>query len=658
MKRLTLFACSILLALQTYAQSEAKESWQTDLGSIIYWQKVSSFGQLVVQTSDGLKGIDASTGNTEWSNPGVLEGQLQSWHEIPGTPFLRLSTGTNTLIVDLLTGKTVLNAFDQGIENIEEEVFLPTYNALAIGGETKGKYGFWLVDLNLPKVKWKKTNFESPVAEIAPSSDNGILLATPLRLYHFDLNNGEEKWQRYIDPDVEKQMKMLGSFGSSLLKTLGAFDMTGVKLDFIELDKNRYALGYQSKTETTEKDQSGEEVTKVEYNSGYTFFNLSDGSSFAEDISSKGVRGILLKGHDGLIVSYRGTWGPVINKLDLNSRKMLWGKKGKGNKLKGQVVESFPAHQGILLSMTKEPVPDENTNYYFNVLDPGSGELLFDKNLKVKEQVRFMKKVEAGVLVVTTEEVTMIDLKKQDFFWDDGIEGTHPGLVAFEDNKLYVFSVKNGFLYKVNLKTGYKKKISSEKLKFKKGEDPKVLEIRPEGFFLGSDQNIALIGKEGNLIYHEVYEAPRLPGLMRILAAANAVRAAYIGAAGYAAVATIENAQEEYSNELNEFENAILEGTKEVYGELGEAGMNAANEQFARVTARFKATKAGNDHVYMLTKGADKMHHLLRVSKSTGKPDLYVNLGDDVEPVYDVDPIVNRIFYRPNGSTLTGYTFN
>ena len=57
----------------------------------------------------------------------------------------------------------------------------------------------------------------------------------------------------------------------------------------------------------------------------------------------------------------------------------------------------------------------------------------------------------------------------------------------------------------------------------------------------------------------------------------------------------------------------------------------------------------------MLTKGPDKHHRLLRVAKSTGEADQFVDLGEDKEPVYDLDPVTNRIYYRPGGSTLVGY---
>ena len=654
MKHFTLFTL-LLLSCALFAQPAAKPAWQTELDGQIVWQKVSGLGQLVVQTTAGLQSIDPENGQVLWTNAGVSEAQLQSWHEVPGTPFLKLSTGTNTLVIDLFSGRTVLNAFDLGIEQIEYELYFPTFNALGIAGKTGEQQGFWLIDLQVPQLKWKKTDFDLPVAGMADTPNNGVVLATPLKLFHFDLNNGQLRWERYIDAEAEQQMKMLGAFGTSLLKSLGAFDMSGVKLDFIDLKDNRFALGYQSKNEEEVKDPSGKVTTKVTYRSGYTFFQLSDGQSFAEDINTNGVRGVLLRGADGLIISYRGSWGPMVNKLDLATKQMLWGKKGKGNKVKGHVVQAFPAEQGILLSMTKDDVPTEKSNYYFNVLDPGSGNLLFEDELKVKEQVRLMKMVPAGALVITTEEVQLIGLDQQAFLWKDAIEETSPSLTAMEGNTLFAFSKKDGLLYEVNLETGSKKALSSAKLKFDMGEDPAVLEVRAEGIFLSSDQNVALINRQGQLQYHKVYEAPRLPGLTRVLAAANALRAAYIGASAYAAAATIENAQNEYANELNEFDNVLLDGFEEVYTELGEAGMSAAGEQWKKVTARFKATRSGNDYVFMLTKGPDKHHRLLRVAKSTGEADQFVDLGEDKEPVYDLDPVTNRIYYRPGGSTLVGY---
>ena len=61
-----LTACMVILALVVNAQPKSAPSWSAKFKTPITWQRVHSLGYLIVNTSDGLYGVNPDDGKIRW----------------------------------------------------------------------------------------------------------------------------------------------------------------------------------------------------------------------------------------------------------------------------------------------------------------------------------------------------------------------------------------------------------------------------------------------------------------------------------------------------------------------------------------------------------------------------------------------------------------
>jgi hypothetical protein len=68
---LMLIACQIamILALSSNRAAAVEPAWSVNLDARIVWQQVTTLGDLIVGTTDGLSAIDAESGQPRWSRP-------------------------------------------------------------------------------------------------------------------------------------------------------------------------------------------------------------------------------------------------------------------------------------------------------------------------------------------------------------------------------------------------------------------------------------------------------------------------------------------------------------------------------------------------------------------------------------------------------------
>jgi hypothetical protein len=57
----------------------------------------------------------------------------------------------------------------------------------------------------------------------------------------------------------------------------------------------------------------------------------------------------------------------------------------------------------------------------------------------------------------------------------------------------------------------------------------------------------------------------------------------------------------------------------------------------------------------MMTKQEKKGNQLVQVSKANGDVLSAIDIKNDKEPEYDVDPIYNYVYYRPNPAEIVCY---
>ncbi|MBK6776719.1 MAG: hypothetical protein IPG74_13090 [Flavobacteriales bacterium] len=79
-----------LLTTSTESIGQAAPAWQTSAGGSINWMRTTSTGNLLVCTSEGLKGIDPATGTVGWTVKELANAPEGGYEEIANTPFVSL----------------------------------------------------------------------------------------------------------------------------------------------------------------------------------------------------------------------------------------------------------------------------------------------------------------------------------------------------------------------------------------------------------------------------------------------------------------------------------------------------------------------------------------------------------------------------------------
>jgi hypothetical protein len=221
-----------------------------------------------------------------------------------------------------------------------------------------------------------------------------------------------------------------------------------------------------------------------------------------------------------------------------------------------------------------------------------------------------------------------------------------------EGRTLYVFANRDHQLYAVDRDAGTFRALGAE-IKLQGGEDPTAMEIRSEGIVLIAPQNLVIAARGGQVKRQVYYPAPQLPGLLRALYAANAVRAGLYGAAASAYGDAFAQASRQASDPAvqritGQLAAAYTQGGKQLEGYSRQAA--------ALATKRFKASLAVPGSVFMLTRASDGNGNvLLQIDKDSGQPRARVDLGKEREPVYAVDDIAGMLFLQTAPGTLVGY---
>jgi hypothetical protein len=142
---------------------------------------------------------------------------------------------------------------------------------------------------------------------------------------------------------------------------------------------------------------------------------------------------------------------------------------------------------------------------------------------------------------------------------------------------------------------------------------------------------------------------------MRALLAAQAVRAAYIGAAAGVYSAAFAQGEQQSSDPAGK---AIGQEFSRGFGELSNAAFAYSSNAMKQFNARYKASMSTPDFMMMMTKQEKKGNQLVQVSKTNGQILNAIDIKNDKEPEYEVDQIYNYVYYRPSSSEIVCYKLN
>ncbi len=645
-------------AITLMAQERSQSDWEAAFAQSVSWTRTTPFGNLLVHNGEGLHGVDPGTGKTLWSRTELKNLDENRYEPIEGSPFITLGTADNSeiFIIEPFEGTVVFQSRQAGISSIIGKYVLPANLSLLIHGNIPGqdKPSIVMVDLSSGKKLWDKhDDFGMLTAFIELGADQ-FLIATLWKIYRIHTRTGEVEWEKPIDPKASAQMAKLGALGG-MLKNLAEqqVDPNDIKAEFYPLESDAFIVGAQVKNEKTTTDSQGNKKTTITYSSTYNAYKMSTGDPmWPKPAEFKGYLGQLIFDERGIIVCPDAGANTRINLLDYKTGETSWGKKGRGIKARGGVQDYYLTDAGILLLFESGGSKGSST-FRLNMLDPATGMLKFDKYLKVDGRVRQTEILPSGLFFVTESEANLIDLATGTEKFDKSVK-TKPLLNVGTDDRIYIFSLKDDKVYAVDKNAGTLSPFSKAEIKFDGKEDPDELELRESGIAIVGKQNVALVGMDGSVKYNNYFPAPRLPGLLRAIYAAQAIRMAYVGAVStYASGALAAYAQQE----KDAGKAALGQGFSEVYGAMGQAGFAYAGMYLDAVKSRFKATANAPDFVFMVMDTEARDNHLIRVSKDNGEIMDYINLGKEKEPVYEVDNISNQVYYRKTGNKISCFKF-
>lgn len=640
-----LLTLTLLCPLLQYAQVEVK--WNRQLPADIHWQEVTALGNLIVSSQKGLMGIDTETGEIAWSSPAYGSISREAYEELPNSPFFTIASDNSIHLVDQFTGNVVFKSADVGLREITSYFLLYHSDAILVAGtDTTGEPLMVSVKMSDGGLSWRMNEKFGRIIAANELENQELLIVTLFNNYKLDAGTGDIIWKEANSKEAA-QVASMGAFGALLKQAAeNMVQDTDIELRYYRPEgSDIFYLGSQQERQSMMTSSSGN--TAVSYTNSYNAYHISDGSLAWEDaLEVDGALGQVAFLKNGLLVLPDDGNRTKINLFDYRTREGLWGKKGRGIAIKGGVYDYLDSGDGILL------VSRTANKDFLNFLDPEAGVITFDKPVKVDGAVVGIVPLANDILYITTESMNILDPRTGTLKWDKSV-ATTPSLTVEYQGKIYAFDNKSGLLKVVDISTGEISDLSQGELKFQGNESPRRLEAMDDGLFVYSDQNVAKYNYDGSLRFQEYYAAPREPGWKRALLYAEAVRAAYIGAASYYVSGAMAAAADDVRQE-DALTGEVVAQVGAAYGEMGDVASSYAGAAYRQASARLKATTEGRDFMFIMSK-KEKDIVLLKVSKLTGETEGEINLGKDREPIYAVDDITGQVYYCSGNTGLTSY---
>lgn len=645
----------LLLIVNTslvYGQ-QVKPLWSKTLPEGVKWQMVTSLGNYVVGTSQGLVGMNPDKGEVIWKNIKFGPVNAEQVQQIGSSALLAVNLGTTIYVIDPFTGDVKFDSKNAGINEIKDQMVLYQSNGILVSGRNvENKDILLMSSLADGKVAWKIEDDFGRFITASELPSNELLIVTLYYNYKVNPASGKIIWKNDVSA-ANKQLEKMGAFGALMKEAAGnAVQNIDINVQFYQHPTK--PLFYIASEQEGKPASSGGFTsttttgTGPTYHTTYSAFDLNNGNRIWEKpLDLPGKIGGVYFDEKGIVIMPNDGSNTKVNSYDYTSQEGQWGKKGRGVNVKGGIYSYSKTKDGLLL--VSQNASGKN---FISYLSQSTGELTFDKPVQIDGTLIHSETTPKGLFFVTTEEINILDISTGKLVLDKGIT-TIPSLTAQKGNLIYVFDLKENVVKELDKNSAALKIVSGE-IKFEGKENPNNLELRDNGILVSSSQNLTLVGLDGKAIFQKYFEAPREPGIIRALQYAQAVRAAYIGAAAYTASAAFQSAGQQAKANNEAGTGMILEGVGTAYGELGNAASDFAKKSFQAANARFKATQNADDFTIVLTK-QDKNNVLVKVNKNTGATEGIIDLGKESAPNYTMDGVTGQVFYSSGDNKIVGY---
>ncbi len=632
---------------------QVKPQWSKKVPEGINWQMVSSLGNYVVGTTQGIAGINPDTGEVLWKNDKVGAVTQDKVKQLGSSALLTISNGNNITILDPFSGIVKFDANEAGISEMRDQKILYKANGILISGRNAaGKDVLLMSSLEDGKVKWK---IEDDFGRFVTASEVGsteLLIVTLYYNYKVNPADGKMIWKNDVS-DANKQLGKLGALGG-LVKQAAANKAQTMDFNVRFYQHPTKPIFYLASEQEGKPAASGGFTSTTTTGSGpsyhttYSAFDINNGNRiWAKPLDLSGKIGGVYFDESGIVIMPDDGSNTKVNNYDYTTQKGKWGKKGNGINIKGGIYSYQKVKNGLVL--VSQNASGKN---FVSYLDQTTAALTFEKPVQIEGRLVSSEVTPKGLFYITTEEVNILDITTGKLLFDKGIR-TIPSLTTQKGNTVYVFNLKDNTLIELDKYTAALKVVKAG-ITFEGKESPQNIELRNNGILISSSQNLALVGFDGKVAYQKYFEAPRDPGIIRALQYAQAVRAAYISAAAYTVSAEFQSASVQAKSQEDQASGVMLEGIGSAYGELGSAASDFSKKSWQAANARFKATQSANNYTVVLTK-QDKNNVLMKINKLTGASEGTIDIGKDTAPNYAMDGVTGMVFYSTGGGAVVGY---
>ncbi|MBS1736138.1 MAG: PQQ-binding-like beta-propeller repeat protein [Bacteroidetes bacterium] len=658
-----------LLCICSGLMAQKNTDWTKNFPSKINWYKISDAGTLVVATKDGLYGISPVDGSEVWKNDDIENIQESNYDPIEGTPYAALSkaglTKSVNNIVDLVTGKIVANTKDLGLRTVSKRIYLMKSNkVLFYGGSDKGAMLLVLADLSTGQKVWEQEkifskNSEQIVSQAGETAD-AIFIATNKNIYKLKKETGEVVYNISMKSDLPMappEEEKGGGFGKmfSMGKTMdkAAGQMTTLtSAEFFQHTDPNTIYFWNQDILTAFNTADGKEIWKrVELPSPIANILFDDRGMLVAtaEKTQEDIQKASEKGH-GLIGKIKRSGAGKKNRATLLCLDMASGaaKWNSDIELQGDVVAYKLSGTKLILGTAR----DQGTNF-ISIVDLDAGKSITQKPLSIKGTVTDLQIVPQGLYFRTTDQINILDLGTGDKTWKKGFTVNNCSGQNADIKTGYVYA--NGTVYKVDFEKGDLTEWVTG-IRFDNKEEPTSLQLRENGVLLTSDQNARLYDYNGKQVFHTYEQPPGRTLAGKLTSGLGALTSAAISAQQMAQSAQMSYAKGYYGSTSSSLDNSIKNSSTNASNFGG-----AAVESFKSISKRFSATKQANNFIAILTNfgggNTAKEAGVMMIDKSNGKEIRKIILGDKKDPDYKLDELGRVVYYKANGSEISGFRF-
>lgn len=628
----------------SHLSAQVEKTWEKQLESPLVWQKVFSSGNYLTCTNTELASVNPETGKNNWILPQFEELPIGHFEELEGTSLLSINAHDNIYLLDPFSGEIKFDAKASGIKELSRKKMMVRSNNIFLAGKNDADAPILLmVNLSDGKILWKLEEEFGSVISVNEISADEMLLVTIFNNYKIKVNDGAIVWKNSISEESAKLDQMGGALGAFVKDIANnVADQSNIKVNYYEHPLGeQFVIGIEQEEERETPD--GKKT--IVYSNVYHAFQMDNGTRlWSSPVEMKGKMSECAFIDNNFIVMPDDGSSTKINMFDLKTGAAKWGKKARGTKVKGGVVNHFVAEDKIIVVSN---LRNKNMMYLINA---ENGAPAFKKPIKIAGKVQRTIKTDNGLLYITNYELNVLNPVDGSLLFENSIS-TSPALCIQKGDELFVFDTKEQQVKTINLKSGAVQLISKAPIQADGKEAFNKIELREKGVLLTSDQNIALVSYEGETVFNKYYPAPKQSNLKQALLYAQAARAMYIGAKAYSASAQLQQAASKTTNQQG---SEFLSEVGDAYADYGTQASDFAFKSLAQAKERFKASSQGRDFVIILADTEDG-NALLKVDKNTGEVLGDVNLGKEKEPKYTVDDVTGQIFKLGNKSRISSY---